>query len=268
MSIPTAGRRLNAKEAESLWRAWHENGNRDARERLIFAYSPMVDYLANRQCHQLPAHYELDDLVSIGLIALMEAIESFRPDRGASFEQHAWTRVVGAMIDEFRHGDRVTRSARALGREIESTTNRWIARTGVAPSEHELAEELQVSVKELRKRQHELARAAVVSLNTPMRIGHEEVGELGETVPDDSRSSDPLEMTLVHDQVERAREAIENLSERERTVLRLIHVEHRTGAETAQMLGLHESRVSQILSEIRVKVERSMNRHLRTISAA
>jgi RNA polymerase sigma factor for flagellar operon FliA len=262
MSIRQVGRRLTPKEAETLWRARHEDGDSDARERLIFAYSPLVDYLAARHCRHLPQHYELDDIVSIGLIALIESIKSFRPERGASFEQYAWTRVAGAMIDELRHDDRVTRSTRARGRELEKARNRWISRHGRSPSELDLAAELQVGVAEVRRCQAELARATVVSLNAPVRIGQDDCGELGETVPDGSRRCDPVEMALVADQVERTKEAISRLSERERNVIRLVHVEERTGVETAQILQLHESRVSQILSEIRDKVECSLNRRL------
>ncbi len=77
-----------------LWRNWKERRDVRSRDRLVLAYAPMVRYIASRKVRELPAHCELDDLASAGLVALMEAIDRFDPTKGASFEQYAWTRVA------------------------------------------------------------------------------------------------------------------------------------------------------------------------------
>ncbi len=150
-STPTAGRRLTPAEAEALWRRWHDGRNRRSRDRLVLAYAPMVRYVAGRKARELPSHCELEDLASCGLVALMEAVDRFDPAKGATFEQYAWTRVVGAIADELRRQDWASRSVRRFGRRVDGARDEWIARNGSAPTETDLAGALQMDVSELRK---------------------------------------------------------------------------------------------------------------------
>jgi len=131
-SRPTAG------TAEALWRAWIQNKDVAARDRLVLSYAPMVKYLACRKVRELPAHCELDDLVSCGLLALIAAVDRFDPAKGATFEQYAWTRVSGAIMDELRRQDWAPRSLRRNGRAIERAREAWQLRTGRLPSDEEL----------------------------------------------------------------------------------------------------------------------------------
>src|SRR5581483_7512381 len=133
--------RLAPHEAEALWRAWSTEKDKRARDRLVLSYSPMVRYLAVRKARELPAHCELDDLVSHGLLALIEAVDRFDPRKGASFEQYAWTRVAGAIMDELRRQDWAPRSVRRTARAIERKRDAFYAREGTLPSDEELARE-------------------------------------------------------------------------------------------------------------------------------
>ena len=101
----STAQRLSPAEAEALWRNWRERRDGSSRDRLILSYAPMVRYIASRKLRELPAHCDLDDLASSGLVALMEAVDRFDPAKGASFEQYAWTRVSGALVDELRRHD-------------------------------------------------------------------------------------------------------------------------------------------------------------------
>jgi RNA polymerase sigma factor for flagellar operon FliA len=253
MSAPTV-RRLTASEAEALWRAWTTRGDSQARDRLILAYSPMVKYLASKKVRELPTHCELDDLVSCGLVAIVEAVDRFDPVKGATFEQYAWMRVTGAIVDELRRLDRVSRSSRVLSRSIERTQDAWFARTGTHPSEEELANDLKIEVQELRTTLGELDRAHVVSLNTPTSRGQEQQTEIGETIAAPVGHNDPERAVLAGERSDTFRAAMATLSDRERQVLGLIHVHHVQGAEVGRMLGVTESRVSQILSSARRKL--------------
>ena len=244
--------RLSPPEAEALWRTWRERGDGSSRERLILSYAPMVRYIASRKLRELPGHCELDDLASAGLVALMEAVDRFDPAKGASFEQYAWTRVSGAIVDELRRLDWATRSVRRAGRRIERARSSFYARHGTMPTVEQLAAELGQTPAELRASLEELERADLVSLNAPTLAADDAgIGEIGETVAAPIGEHDPEPTVLGSDRSAAMRVAVERLSERERQVLALVHVHELGGAEVGRMLGVSESRVSQILAGIR-----------------
>jgi RNA polymerase sigma factor for flagellar operon FliA len=252
---PAGATRLTPAQAEALWRSWAVNKESAARDRLILSYAPMVRYLASRKVRELPSHFELDDLVSCGLLALVNAVDRFDPAKGATFEQYAWTRISGAIMDELRRHDWASRSSRRLGREVEKVRDQWLARHGRMPSEQELAETLKLAVSELRERLEELDRAEVVSLNAPAVGGDDSLPlEIGDTVEAERQESQPELATLASERSRVLREAISSLSDRERQILTMLHVHHMKGAEIGKMMGFSESRVSQILAGIRAKL--------------
>ena len=247
-----SNQRPSSVTAEALWRAWVEKKDVAARDRLVLSYAPMVKYLACRKVRELPAHCELDDLVSCGLLALIAAVDRFDPEKGATFEQYAWTRVSGAIMDELRRQDWAPRSLRRSGRAIERARDEWQSRNGRLPSDDELANELETSVDDLRDSLEGLARADLLSLNTPAR-GYEESMpvEVGDTLEAPAGLHDPEMATLAGERSSVLQEAISSLSEREQQILVMLYVRHMQGAEIGRALGVSESRVSQILSSIR-----------------
>jgi RNA polymerase sigma factor for flagellar operon FliA len=259
-TLSTVAQRLTSFEAETLWRNWKERRDAPSRDRLVLAYAPMVRYIASRKVRELPAHCELDDLASSGILALMEAIDRFDPTKGASFEQYAWTRVAGALVDDLRKHDWASRSVRRAGRRIERDRDSFFARTGRMPTEVELAAELGSTVDELRSSLEDIDRSSVASLNAPAR-GVEEATmlELGETLQASEDEHAPEARLLGADRNAAVRAAIARLSDRERQVLALVHVQEMPGAEIGRMLGVSESRVSQILSGIRSKLRDQLN---------
>lgn len=257
MSTTTiSGQRLSAPEAETLWRNWKNDRDARSRDRLILAYAPMVRYIATRKVRELPAHCELDDLASSGLVALMEAVDRFDPAKGATFEQYAWTRVSGALVDELRRQDWATRSVRRAGRRIERARDAFVARCGKQPTEAELARDLGLTLDELQAELLDLDRADVGSLNAPTRSADDALpAEVGDTVQAPAREFEPEATTLASERSATMRGAVARLSERERHVLALVHVHELPGAEIGRMLGVSESRVSQILAGIRRKLK-------------
>ena len=145
-----AAQRLTAQQAEALWRAWTSRGDTSARDRLVLSYTPMVRYLAAKKVRELPAHCELDDLASAGLVALIEAVDRFDPAKGATFEQYAWTRVAGAIMDDLRRQDWASRSVRRLARQVERARDDFFVKTGRFPTDEELAAKLELSLDDLR----------------------------------------------------------------------------------------------------------------------
>ena len=254
-STTPSAQRLTPAEAETLWRNWKLRRDSSSRDRLILSYAPMVRYIASRKVRELPGHCDLDDLGSAGLVALMEAVERFDPAKGASFEQYAWTRVAGALVDELRRLDWASRSVRRAGRRIERAREAFVLRHGVPPTELQLAHELGLSVAELRASVEEIDRADVRSLNATTRGGDDGAPvEVGETIAADVDHG-PERTTLVSERNAAMRDAVARLSERERRVLALVHVHELPGAEIGRMLGVSESRVSQILAGIRRKLK-------------
>lgn len=231
-----------------------------ARDRLVLSYSPMVRYIASRKVRELPAHCDLDDLASAGLVALMEAVDRFDPAKGASFEQYAWTRVAGALLDELRKQDWASRSVRREGRRIERARDSFFARNGTMPTEAELATELGTTVDELRATVEDIDRSDIASLNAPTRgVDDGTVAEIGDTLQAPQGEHEPETTILGADRNAAMRAAIARLSDRERHVLALVHVQELPGAEIGRMLGISESRVSQILAGIRNKLKHGLD---------
>ena len=248
--------RLTSAQAETLWRNWTEQGDSRSRDRLVLSYAPMVRYIATRKARELPAHCDLDDLASAGLVALLEAVDRFDPAKGASFEQFAWTRTSGALVDELRRQDWASRSVRRTGKRIERARDAFFARCGTMPTEAELARDLGLNGAELRQGLEDVDRADVGSLNAPARSADDQLAlEIGETVEAPPGEHEPEPAVLTSERTAAMREAIQRLSARERRVLSLAHVEELPGAEIGRLLGVSESRVSQILSGIRRKLK-------------
>lgn len=255
-TLTTSAQRLTSSEAEGLWRNWKERQDFRSRDQLVLAYAPMVRYIASRKVRELPAHCELDDLVSSGLVALMETIDRFDPAKGASFEQYVWTRIAGALVDELRKQDWASRSVRREGRRIERARDSFCIRFGTTPTEVELAAELGTTVDDLRTSLENIDRSDVGSLNAPARGSEDSFPtEVGETIRASIVESDPESALLCSDRNAAVRSVFARLSERERHILSLVHVQELPGAEIGRILGVSESRVSQILSGIRRKLK-------------
>jgi RNA polymerase sigma factor for flagellar operon FliA len=244
---------------------WKRASDVAARDRVLRSYAPMVKYLAARKLHMAAPTCDLDDLVSCGLFALLRAIDSFDPAKGASFDSYAWTRVSGAIVDELRRADWAPRSLRRQERRIASARDLLEQRTGRAPTTAEVARELGISDAELQRQLHALQVAESVSLHTPVRgsIGDGSCAvDMGSTLPAMSTElQDPECAAIAGERTRVMRQAIRLLSDQEQTILSLVYVEQLTGAEAARVIGVTESRVSQILSVVRRKLKHDMNRY-------
>jgi RNA polymerase sigma factor FliA len=234
-------------ELRDLWRRYKGDGDAAARERLVVAYSPMVKFVAGRLGAGLPSHVDDADLISYGLMGLIGAIERFEPERGIKFETFAMTRIRGAIIDELRSLDWVPRSVRSRAREIEAAQAKLEHELQRAPTEAELAAKLGISEEELQTSLLEIHNSSVYALDELWTVSDSS----GDTVSlldtiSDPRAEDPQESLASSEIKDRLTEAIATLPEREQLVVALYYYEHLTLREIGEVLGVTESRVSQL----------------------
>ena len=234
-------------ELRDLWRRYKGEGDAGARERLVVAYSPMVKFVAGRLGAGLPSHVEDADLISYGLMGLIGSIERFEPERGIKFETFAMTRIRGAIIDELRSLDWVPRSVRSRAREIEAAQAKLEHELQRAPSEAELAARLDVSEEELQTSLLEIANSSVYALDELWTVSDSSGDQVSllDTISD-PRAEDPQESLASSEVKDRLTEAISSLPEREQLVVALYYYENLTLREIGEVLGVTESRVSQL----------------------
>jgi RNA polymerase sigma factor for flagellar operon FliA len=234
-------------ELRDLWRRYKGEGDATARERLVVAYSPLVKFVAGRLGAGLPSHVEDADLISYGLMGLIGAIERFDLERGIKFETFAMTRIRGAIIDELRSLDWVPRSVRSRAREIERAQSALEHELQRAPSEAELAAKLGIGEDELRASLLEIANSSVYALDELWTISDASGDQVSllDTISDPG-AEDPQESLASSEVKDRLTEAVASLPEREQLVVALYYYESLTLREIGEVLGVTESRVSQL----------------------
>jgi RNA polymerase sigma factor for flagellar operon FliA len=234
-------------ETQGLWHEFRKSGDKAVRDRLILTYAPLVKYVAGRLGSGLPAHVDEGDLVSYGLLGLIGAIERYDPDRDVKFETYAISRIKGAIIDELRAMDWVPRSVRARARHIERAIGELEAKLHRAPTDDEIAGKLGIETEELEESLTEISRSSIAALDELWTIsssGGDQVA-LIDTI-EDTQGPEPQSALAQTELKEALGEAIARLPEREKLVVTLYYYEELTLREIGEVLGVTESRVSQL----------------------
>jgi RNA polymerase sigma factor for flagellar operon FliA len=254
--------RISQAQAVALWRRYRATGDQALRNRLIMTFAPLVKYIVYRKLREIPAHQEADDYISRGLEAMITAIDRYDPDRGATLEQFLWTRIHGAVLDELRSQDWAPRSVRRFERQANAAARNFRAVHGRDATPEELADALAVPVQQIRAHRADMARSDVDSLNRSVQMG-EEGGDIDhiETLASSDMRTRPERAVMLSDAKREFRAAFETLSEREREVLVLLYVKHLTLKEIGTVVGVTESRVSQIHSGIKRKLREQLDDH-------
>jgi len=211
------------------------------------AYSPLVKYVAGRMSSGLPAHVEEADLISYGLIGLISAIERFEPEREIKFETYAIPRVRGAIIDELRALDWVPRSVRARAREIERANVKLERRLQRPPTDEEMAKELELEVEEFQEALIQISNSTIAALDELWTVSDSSGDQVSllDTLQDPD-APDPAKAADATDLKDRVADAIARLPEREKLVIALYYYENLTLREIGEVLGVTESRISQL----------------------
>src|SRR5215218_10133463 len=251
MKVDPKRRRISAEEALEIWSSYKATGDMRTRDRLIMTFAPLVKYIVYKKIRELPARCEVEDFISVGLEALIASIDRYDPAKGATLEQFAWTRIHGAVLDELRRQDWAPRSLRRWERDIARAREQFSTIHGRRPSREELADSLAISVTDLRRREDEISVSDVTSLNTLVISDDETTVERIDTLACGDERLDPEHATATEEAKAKFRSAFEKLPQREREVADLLYVKNLTLREIGDILGVSESRVCQIHSQLK-----------------
>src|ERR1700753_2660922 len=236
-------------------------------DELVMQELSQVYYIAARIRERLPQHVEMEDLVSAGVIGLIEASRSFDGTKNVQFKTFAKFRIRGAILDSLRETDWGSRYMRRKGREIAEATAKLEARLGRHPNEMEIAQEMQLDPEHLRKLIAQLDSLQLAGQKVATSNDHSEPLDVIESAPN-LDDPDPFDLCLEGEMKAHLAEAISKLSEREQLILSLYYKEELTMKEIAKVVGVALSRVSQIRQETMVKLKASLEHLRRTVPTA
>jgi RNA polymerase sigma factor for flagellar operon FliA len=259
--------RISAAEVLKTWREYQRTGDLRLRDQLIFTFTPMVRYIVYRKVREVPAQCDVEDFLSCGLEALIRSIERYDPEKGATLEQYAWTRIHGAVLDELRRHDWAPRSLRRDERAINHAREEFLAAHERQPSREELAGMLDMEPSELVGRLDEVALAEVGSLNRTVRSDENTTIERIDTLESPDTDCDPTIYAERREAKQRFRAAFALLPPVEREVAVLLYLEHWTLRDIGARLSVSESRVSQIHTQLRRRLYDRLSDELALFSA-
>jgi len=230
----------------------------DESNNLVLAHLGLVKALASRLAHRVPSHIELGELISVGMMGLVEAARRYEPSRGVPFDAFARRRIQGAMVDALRALDSTPRSVRKQRRDIDNAIVRLRHILKREPSAAEIAGELAMSESEYDRTLDQIRSADIG------QVRQLETGPDGAPLIDIALDDDGMHARLERAELRRhLAEAIEALPERERNILVLYHQHDLTLAEIGAVIGVGESRVSQLRTQAIARLRASLRESLK-----
>lgn len=233
----------------------------DQKDKLIMEYAPLIKFIAQKIAVRLPSHIELDDLISSGVIGLMDAIEKYDPQRDNKFKTYAEFRIRGAILDELRAQDWVPRSVRDKAKLLDKTIVQLEAELGRSPSDEEVAERLQVSMGEFHELVNQVRPVSVLSIDEASTFSSvDKVSILN--LLEGCKLNNPFNQLKIKSVKAIVTKAIEELPERQRLVLSLYYYEDLNLKEIGKVLRVTESRVSQLHAQAVTRLRAKLASHL------
>lgn len=245
---------------EEIWREYRNTKDAKLKNEIVLANLSLVKYLAGRLAVKLPAFVGQEDLESYGIFGLLEAVEKFNPDLGVTFKAYAYSRIRGAMIDEIRKLNWIPRTLWQKIQFLNNTRERMQKELGEQVPNTMLAEAMGITVAELYKLEGQINLLSLSSLDETVSVADGERVRWGDMIHD-PESPDPLDLIEKEESRRLLVEAIEELPDKDRTVLALYYQEELTLKEIGKVLDVSESRVCQLhtraLNRLRGKLEQA-----------
>lgn len=243
---------------QNLWVQYKANRDQRIKDALILKYASFVKYVAGRIAVNLPSNVEFDDLVSYGILGLIDAIDKYDPDRNVKFKTYAKTRIRGAIFDELRVLDWTPRSIRQKARKLEKAYAKLEGKLGRDATDEEIAEFLKIDISELHKLFDETKKSLLLSLDEIFY--DDEEGSSRFDFVENQKSDNPLLKIEEAEAKKILAEAISKLSDRERMVVTLYYFEDLTSKEIGKILGVSDSRVSQLHTKAILRLRGRLSR--------
>ncbi|MBD3167520.1 FliA/WhiG family RNA polymerase sigma factor [bacterium] len=237
------------KDSETLWELYAKSPSDELKDELVVRYIPLVEQVAGRAKIGLPQSVELSELVNSGVIGLISAIDNFEPGRGFKFETYAVQRIRGSIIDSLRDYDWMPRSIRSKTKRLEAALVKLEGELGRMPSDEEVADELEIDLDDYLSMMEEVKIASILSLDQTYPTADGETNTLADLLEDED-SSDVEGRFEWNEAKALAKQLIKGLSQQERLVIALYYYEELTLREIGDVLGISESRVSQVHSKV------------------
>ncbi|MEQ6387851.1 FliA/WhiG family RNA polymerase sigma factor [Bacillaceae bacterium S4-13-58] len=243
-----------SSQEQMLWRNWANKRDSEAANELIKYYIHLVHYHVQRISVALPQSANKDDLFSLGLIGLYDALEKFEMNRDLKFETYASFRIKGAILDGLRKEDWLPRSMRDKTKKIETEYRKLEQELNRTPTIKEIANQLSLPAKEVEDAMKDSFFSHILSIEEkPKEFDSEQREGIGYSLPDET-SKQPDEELLYSETVEDLQQGIRQLNQSEQMVVSLFYHEELTLTEIGQVLGLTTSRISQIHSKALYKL--------------
>ncbi|KNZ42638.1 sigma-70 family RNA polymerase sigma factor [Acetobacterium bakii] len=250
-------RQVEEKDRDQ-WQLYKKTGSTEVRNDIVLEYTGLVKKIVLRFKGSYNNFGQLDDMVNQGMIALINAVEKFNPELGNKFETFASLKIRGAIIDFMRKQDWVPRSQRSLSKVLEDTFGELYVQNGREPTEAEIAEKMGITIGNLQKILQQRHNSFVLSYEEAI---NEKMMEVSPLITNQKRDDLP-ESRILHDELKaKLGEAIDQLKEKERIVVSLYYYENLKLKEIAEVLGVTESRVSQIHSQAIIKMKTKLKNY-------
>jgi RNA polymerase sigma factor for flagellar operon FliA len=224
------------------------------KDEIILEYAPLVRYIAQKIASRLPSNIELDDLMSCGVIGLMDAIEKFDPTRDNKFKTYAEFRIRGAILDELRSQDWVPRSVREKAKQVERAYAKLDKELGRPATDEEMCVELQCSMDEFHDLINQSKTVSLLTIDDTASMGRWDNKVMG-SLMENSRSANPYQAVNYKRAQDIIKDGIKTLPEKQRLVLSLYYFEDLNLKEIGQVLDVTESRVSQLHTQAILKLK-------------
>lgn len=245
----------SAEQVDELWEEYVITQSSQIREQLVTQYLPLVKYIAGRIPAKLPQAISWDDLFHSGVVGLIEAIDRFDPSQNVKFKTFAYPRIRGAMIDELRRLEWGPRSVRDAHKKLESTIDELQVELNHFPSDGEIADALGITIDEYNTMLADVSKRYMLSLDYMYNDTDDDEEFTIKSSTEQHEFDEPLDALVEQSEKARLVNMIDHLPDQEKLVIALYYYEELTLREIGEVIGVSESRVSQIHTKVLLYLE-------------